>query len=116
MVSTKGPFALYWRIVIIVEALAVAEPIAPNKRQNDQGRPNKNRIPRITATIAVKASKIVKITDLIPFDFNRDNLKNRPTEKAIIANAISVITSSCLTVSTFISFKTEGPITIPASR
>ena len=36
MVSTKWPLALYWRMVISVEAGAVAAPTAPSSSENDR--------------------------------------------------------------------------------
>jgi hypothetical protein len=80
-------------MVIIVLAGAVAEPMAPNIMQNSQERPKRKRIPKVTTTAAVKLSKRVKTMALPPLERSMGSLKKRPTEKAIIAKAMSVTTS-----------------------
>ena len=111
--STNGPLALYCRIVIMVEAGAVAQPMAPKSRLKDRDNP----IISITIVMkipAVRDSNRVRITIFFPLAFRDDSLKYFPTPNAINARARSVIKSICSIYCEGTRFRHQGPMMTPA--
>ena len=113
-VLTNSPFALYWLIVIIVLAGAVAVAIAPRinaKFHSILKTPTQNSV---TSTPASRASKSVMIMIRLPVFNSTSFLKNFPTPKAINASARSLTNPMWPIISTGIRFNPHGPIKIPA--
>ena len=75
MVSTKCPLALYWRMVISVEAGAVAAPTAPSSSANERGRWKTSSITAEMAAAAVSDSSAVTISTRAPLFFSVSHLK-----------------------------------------
>ena len=121
-VSTKSPFDFVWRIVIIVEAGAVAEARAAKTSENAKSIPITKCIKIKVKTDEVKASKSVRTTTFKPFFLIVESLKNSPTLKAIKARAIfeiklndcKILTLPAPTVVPFgISLRQYGPKITP---
>ena len=88
-VSTKSPFAPVCRMVMTVDAGAVAEASAASTREKEKLSLNIEYDTRKTSTEARQASNNVITITLIPFFFSVSKRKNSPVPKAIKANAIS---------------------------
>ena len=97
---------------MIVEAGAVAQPIAPKRRLNDRESPIRSMAVVIKIP-AIRASNRVRITIFFPFAFNAESLKYFPTPNAMKARARSVTKSICSMKSGAISFKHHGPMITP---
>ena len=110
----NGPFALYWFIVIIVLAGAVAQAMEPSKNEKARSNPKITFITNTTANnvIIVSHKVITKILVLSLESFS--NITYLPTPKAINPRAISEIKSKFSAIPVGIKFKTDGPIKIPA--
>ena len=91
--STNSPLALYWRMVIMVEAGAVADPMAPSSREKGMDSRNTKAMTRKMSTAAVRASNTVRISTFRPFCRSRESRKYFPTPKAMKARATSVTKS-----------------------
>ena len=89
-VSTNSPLALYWRMVISVEAGAVAEAIAPSSSEKGTSRWNMKIMASVTATAATSASMTVRMMIFEPLLLIVSHLKYLPVPKAISASAASV--------------------------
>ena len=114
-VSVTGPRALYCLMTRIVAAGAVAAAMAPSTSANSTSNPNATSAPctRKTATIA---SKIAITTGVKPTRLKYERLKVSPTVNAINASAISEIREKSLTIVSGRIFRTQGPMTSPATR
>ena len=75
MVSTKWLLALYWRMVISVEAGAVAAPTAPSSSENDRERWKTNSITAAMAAAAPSDSSAVMTSTRAPLFFSVSHLK-----------------------------------------
>ena len=113
MVSINGPFALYWRMVMMVDAGAVAQPMAPRSRLKDRDRPNSS-MAVVMNTPAVRDSNRVSMTMFFPLAFRDESLKYLPTPKAMKARATSVTNSIPLVISAGIRSSAYGPMATPA--
>ena len=99
---------------MIVEAGAVAEPMAPRSREKGMGSRKTNAITRKTSRAAINDSKTVRISTLRPFFRRRPSLKYFPTPKAMKARATSVTKSMPFCTVSGIRSRTQGPIRTPA--
>ena len=75
MMLTNGPFAWYCRMVMMVEAGAVAQPIAPSSSEKGTGRRKIKIIVRVTAAAATSDSARVMAMTLAPLFLRAESLK-----------------------------------------
>ena len=113
-VSTNSPLALYWLIVIIVLAGAVAVAMAPRIRANSQLRRNTSFRTTVTSTPAASASLKVMTMILFPVRISTSFLKNFPTPKAINASARSLTKPIPSIMGAGMKFRQQGPMRMPA--
>ena len=113
-VSTKSPLAPVCRMVIIVEAGAVAEASAESTMENASSSRSTRNVRIKIKTEARTASKIVIQTTFIPLFFRTESLKNSPVENAMKASAISERKSVPSMMRCGTRFSTYGPMRIPA--
>ena len=114
-VSVTGPFALYWRITIMVAAGAVAAAIELKTIENDSSLPIATSTAH-TATTAPRASSAAMTIGAAPTFLKYDILNSLPIENAIKPSATSLITAIESIVSFGIILSTLGPKTRPARR
>ena len=88
-VSTKGPLAPSWRMVIMVEAGAVLAARAARTMEKDRSSPSTPLVRTNTAAEASRDSATVTTTTRRPFFFRVENWKNSPVLKAMKARATS---------------------------
>ena len=112
-VSTKSPLAPVWRMVIIVEAGAVAVASAPSTTEKGKDRPSTRKQARKTRIAAPTDSSTVMVITLAPFFFRAERRKNSPVLKAMKARAISGRKPMPSTTRGGIRFRQKGPIRIP---
>ena len=113
-VSTNSPFALYWLMVIMVLAGAVAVAMAPSISAKSQFKRNMNFRRKVTSTPAARASLMVITMILLPVRISTSFLKNFPTPKAMNASARSLIKLMPPIIFRGIKLSPQGPIRIPA--
>ena len=113
-VVTKWPFALYWRIVISVEAGAVADAIAPSSSEKDSGRWNAPRMTSTTSAPATSDSIAVSTKMRTPLRRSDDHLKYRPVPNAMNASAMSVMKPIERIISLSTNPRQYGPMKMPA--
>lgn len=99
---------------MMVEAGAVAEPIAPSSRENGTDRRKTKIMVKVTSIPAARDSHPVRIRIFQPLFFSCAHLKYFPTPKAMKASAMSVTNPIPPIISAGISPNTQGPIRIPA--
>ena len=104
-VFTKSPCAPVCRMVIMVEAGAVAAASAASTMEIAPSSPRTHFIRRYTSTEAMQASSTVMTITFRPFFFSTDTRKNSPVEKAIKARAISDRKSMPETISPGMAFR-----------
>lgn len=101
-------------MVMMVDAGAVAEEMAPSRRQKGRGRRNTSSMAAVTAPKAARASSSVMTMTLAPVSFSFSSLKYRPTPKAMKASAISVTKSIPSITLPGTRPRTYGPTAMPA--
>ena len=99
-------------MVMMVEAGAVAQPMAPSSSEKGRDSPNSS-MTMVISTPAVRDSNRVRITTLIPLFFRAESLKYLPTPKAMKASATSVMKSIWLIYSWGTRCRHQGPIKTP---
>lgn len=112
-VSTKSPFAPVCRIVIMVEAGAVAAAREARTIENAKLSLSTRKLRTKISADAKNASARVMTKTFIPFFFNAESLKYSPVEKAMNARAISERKSMPSITFEGIRSKQNGPISIP---
>ena len=100
-------------MVMMVEAGAVAQPMAPRSRLKDRDRP-KSSMAVVMNTPAVRDSNRVSTTMFFPLAFRDESLKYLPTPKAMKARARSVTKSIWPIYSEGTRFRHHGPMMTPA--
>ena len=114
-VSTKSPFAWVWRIVMTVEAGAVAEASAPSTSEKLISSPRIKNDTMKTMTDARHASSTVITTTFAPFFLSVEKRKNSPVLNAINARAMSFKKSMPSTIFSGTRWSTYGPSRTPDS-
>lgn len=114
-VSTKSPFAFVCRIVISVDAGAVADASADSTSENAAPRRSTKNVKINTSTDAVKDSSTVMITSCFPLPLNDEILKYSPAENAINASAMSDTNAEPSITFCGTAFRQNGPMIIPAT-
>ena len=114
-VFTKSPFAPVWRMVIMVEAGAVALASAASTMENASDSPSTRYVSTNTSRLAISASVRVMNITLAPFCLSAEKRKNWPVENAMKLSATSGRKEVPSTISLLISLSPYGPMAMPAS-
>ena len=114
-VFVTGPFVLYCFTIIIVDAAAVADAIAPSASAKLTLYPSRSRI--VSTTSTAPTPSVIPITSgAFPTFFKKVVLNSAPIEKAMHPSASSV-TRSILSINSSLKiFKQFGPISNPITR
>ena len=113
-VSTKSPFAPVWRMVMTVEAGAVAEASAANTTEKARSSRRTKKVTIKTTTDARSASQTVMTMTFAPLFFSVEKRKNSPVLNAMNASAMSERKSMPSMMRCGIRPRQYGPMRIPA--